>query len=55
MGGDRGGWNPLKGPPVPRWLASWRKDFNSCEVGPKTLTPDPVTSERQTLNPNTKH
>jgi len=32
MGGDRGGWNPLKGPPVPRWLASWRKDFNSCEV-----------------------
>ena len=27
-----GGWNPLKGPPLPRWLASWRRDYEGYEI-----------------------
>jgi hypothetical protein len=30
--GWSGGWNPLKGAPLPRWLASWRRDYEGYEI-----------------------
>ena len=35
-GGRRGlGWNPTKGPPKPRWLATWLRSFEGYELSAK--------------------